>query len=392
VDELRRRGHSACVLTSTRGVGAPRDEGHVLRRLLSSEDCVLYTPYDPLLRFVARERRNLEAFGLACRRFRPELLYVWNAETISSLVLETARRRRLPIAHYVFDLCLTRWRADDWYRLWNAKSPNAAAQFVKTIARRCLEGVGGIATGPPDVRHAQFASQYLKDSLLRAGLDVRDAPIIPFGLDLGRYPYREARPSRTRLLFVGRLVPEKGLQTLVEALPLLRSAESPVTLTVAGRENATEYVAPLKARVSELGLGRQVRFLGALPREALTRLYHEHDILVFPSEWEEPFGITILEGMATGAAIVATGTGGSGEIARHGRNALCFPKADPAACARAIQGLIDSPELFNRLRAAARADVEREYDLRLSVDRIEASLRQAVSAAPSAGAARRSSR
>ena len=67
---------------------------------------------------------------------------------------------------------------------------------------------------------------------------------------------------------------------------------------------------------------------GQMSRDALTSAYREHDILVFASTWEEPLGITLLEAMASGLAVVGTGAGGSAEILQPEVNALTFPRSD----------------------------------------------------------------
>ena len=122
-----------------------------------------------------------------------------------------------------------------------------------------------------------------------------------------------------------------------------------------------------------------VTFTGPLPREDLARLYQEHDILIFPPVWEEPFGITLLEAMASGLAVVATGTGGSIEILQDEENCLLFTKADGADCARQIRRLLQETGLLERIRAYGRATVEQRFNFGKTIDRIEQSLRRAVS-------------
>src|SRR5207248_776388 len=135
---------------------------------------------------------------------------------------------------------------------------------------------------------------------------------------------RELRPWRWRLLYVGRFDRRKGVDTLLRAIPLL-PAESKVMLY--GRGSETD-----RARVENLAraLGIEERVeIRASDRAELVAAYSGADVCIFPSEWEEPFGLVPLEAMACGTPVVATGTGGSGEFLSHGENSVLFRAGDP---------------------------------------------------------------
>ncbi|MHB1446318.1 MAG: glycosyltransferase family 4 protein, partial [Acidimicrobiales bacterium] len=162
-----------------------------------------------------------------------------------------------------------------------------------------------------------------------------------------------AAPSATpwggRLLFVGRLDPDKGPVTALEALARLPGG---TTLAVVGPGHAEDRLA-LVARAEELGVTRAVCF-DQRPRSELAQLYREADVLVFPSRWEEPFGLTPLEAMACGTPVVATALGGSAEYLHDRRNCLCVPAEDPVALAHAVTELSADPALRARLIEAGR--------------------------------------
>jgi glycosyltransferase involved in cell wall biosynthesis len=286
-----------------------------------------------------------------------------------------AARLDLPTAHYVFDDWLVRWRDDPWYTRMKVTGPPGPRRRLKRRLREWFVNKGWLPRDDRlEIAGAQFASGYLRRVTAAAGLDASDARVVPFGVDLERFPFRAERPSRSRLLFVGRLHPEKGPHTLIRALSLLRDLRPPATLAVVGSGPQPVYVERLKSTAAEVAPEGAVRFVDFTDRAALPEVYRSHDTLVFPSSWDEPFGITLIEAMASGTAVVATGTGGSGEIVRHEENALVFTREDPVACAEAIPRLVESPELFDRLRARARADVERDWNLEACVDKIEAHL------------------
>ena len=130
-------------------------------------------------------------------------------------------------------------------------------------------------------------------------------------------PYDDAlfkeRPDVARsrdLLFVGRLVSDKGADLLLEAVAHLATTGVRLTTTITGSGPEEDA---LKSQVSALGLTEQVRFTGSLRGEAVARMMNEHRVLVVPSRWEEPFGIVALEGLASGCNVVVSDGGGLGE-------------------------------------------------------------------------------
>jgi glycosyltransferase involved in cell wall biosynthesis len=102
-------------------------------------------------------------------------------------------------------------------------------------------------------------------------------------------------------------------------------------------------------------------------------------VLVFPSAYDEPFSIALLEGMAAGLAVVGTPTGGTPEVLRHDVNGLMFPKEDAFACADQILRLLGDPDLSDRLGHAARHTIDDEFRLDQMVSKVERALEAAVS-------------
>jgi glycogen synthase len=154
-------------------------------------------------------------------------------------------------------------------------------------------------------------------------------------------PYRSAmfRPidgvARTKdIAFLGRLVSDKGVGVLLDALHLVKARGLMVNATVIG--DGPEEMA-LRAQAARLGLGNQVEFAGTLSGEALARRLHEHHLLVVPSVWEEPFGVVVLEALACGCVPVVSCSGGLPEAA--GPAGRVFAKGDATALAEAIVSL-----------------------------------------------------
>lgn len=159
-------------------------------------------------------------------------------------------------------------------------------------------------------------------------------------------PYDEStfrpRPNVSRdktLVFVGRLVSDKGVDLLLEALKALRSDNLSPDLTVVGSgpdENT------LRKLASELGLERQVTFAGQKSGAALSEILNQHRIIVVPSRWAEPFGIVALEGIACGCMAVGSERGGLKEAI--GPCGLTFENGSITALAAQLKRILSDPD------------------------------------------------
>jgi glycosyltransferase involved in cell wall biosynthesis len=147
-----------------------------------------------------------------------------------------------------------------------------------------------------------------------------------------------------------------------------------LTLTLVGGAYRPDYETQLRELTEQLGLGERIHFRGKIPRADLPGIYREHDVLVFPSEWEEPFAITPLEAIASGLAVVGTTTGGSGELFRNRETAMTFRAGEAADCARAIRELSADRELFSTISTNAQRIVRERHTMEKMVDAIEKSL------------------
>lgn len=179
-------------------------------------------------------------------------------------------------------------------------------------------------------------------------------------------PYNEAlfkaRPEVARsrdLLFVGRLVSDKGADLLLEAVAQLAATGVCLTTTITGSGPEEDA---LKSQVTALGLTEQVRFTGPLSGEALARMMNAHRVLVVPSRWAEPFGIVALEGAASGCMVVASDGGGLPEAA--GPRGLLFESGNMDALTLSLQRalLMFSGDAGDHLRRHQRGSVVEEYE------------------------------
>lgn len=167
-----------------------------------------------------------------------------------------------------------------------------------------------------------------------------DAPstVIPNPYDNNLFRRLDDVPKSNDLIFVGRLVSDKGVDVLLHALHSMGTSGSRrphLTLVGDGPEEGE-----LRQLVAKLGLESSVTFTGRLQGEPLVRELNAHNILVVPSRWNEPFGIVALEGIACGCAVVASAGGGLDDAV--GPCGLTFPNGDVEALAACLEALLDN--------------------------------------------------
>jgi glycosyltransferase involved in cell wall biosynthesis len=363
---LRARGHDITVLTTTMrvaGVDDPPDERPSgVRRDLNFywDDHVLTNP--PIPRRLMMERANHRALADALTEVHPQVVSVWNMGAMSLGLLTHIVERDIPLVLSVCD----EWpiygpHLDAWTRLFRGRP----------LLARAVRRLTGVPTTVADLgRHATFL--FISD-MIRARVEERSAwhpsiaSVVYNGIDHTDFaPVTEPSMDTTwhwRLLYVGRIDERKGIHVAVNALTDLPPEAS---LDIDGRGD-TAYEARLRDLTRSLGLEGRVRF-AVTPRESLADRYRNADVVVFPTTWEEPFGLVPLEAMACGTPVVATGTGGSGEFLRDGGNCLLVPPGDAGALARAVRRLAEDPGLRSQVvsggvRTSAELSIGRLADI-----------------------------
>ena len=192
-------------------------------------------------------------------------------------------------------------------------------------------------------------SQYMHhEALEQFGLPADKLHIIPNGIDASKFDF-EFDPVAFRrayaadheriVLFVGRMVPEKGAQVLIEAVPRVVSQVGDVRFVVVGKGG---FLEELKARARALGVQRVMTFTGYVDDDTLLRLYRVADVDVVPSLYE-PFGIVALEGMAARLPTIVASTGGLAEIVDHTRTGLTTYPGNPDSLAWAMREVLANP-------------------------------------------------
>ncbi|MGI8413547.1 MAG: glycosyltransferase family 4 protein [Solirubrobacteraceae bacterium] len=344
MEYLRSQGHRARILTTDYrrpGVApdAPEDPD-VHRELDWYWREHEWRAMGPLAR-LRLERRNAAILNRHLSEFQPDVITWWPVGGMSLGLIEQARRSGVPSLLFVHDYWLNYGPEHDlWTRMWSRLRPAAAlAEQLTGLPTRVDYAAAG---------RWVFCSRTVLDHALASGVRIADSAILSPGIENAYLnAARQESPSWSwRLVYIGRIVEQKGVRTAIESLALLPSQAS---VWIVG-DGDPQYRLVLERLAASLGVARRVHFLNPRPRAELIEVYRGADAVVFPVGWAEPWGLVPLEAMALGAPVVATGRGGSGDYLVNGWNSLLFEAGDASGLAVELRRLADDAELRRRLR------------------------------------------
>ncbi len=193
----------------------------------------------------------------------------------------------------------------------------------------------------------------------------RKLDIIPPGVDLSHFypiPADEAKmflglkPDDRMVLFVGRIEPLKGVDTLIQAMSCLKfkDAKRPVHLAIIGGEpgaspqEMSAEMSRLQKLCDDLAVGQTVVFLGKRGQDTLPYYYAAAEVVVMPSHYES-FGMVALEAMACGTPVIASEVGGLGFLVQDGETGFTVPDGDPQLLCDKLTLLLSDPEMKLRM-------------------------------------------
>ncbi|MCA9754116.1 MAG: glycosyltransferase family 4 protein [Gemmatimonadetes bacterium] len=316
------------------------------------------------------ERRLTELVAAA----KPDVAHLHNFHhQLSPSVVDALRKAGVPAVHTLHDykvLCPN-------YLMYVDGAPCdrcGHGSYGHAVRHRCLHG--SIAASAVAMMEMTFhrwrgtlargiaafvaPSRFLRDKCIEFGFPPDRVRWVPNGVVS---PPTSASPAAGRgFLYAGRLSPEKGVMTAIDAV----ARNDRLQLTIAGTGPAEPELRRHAARVAP---GR-VTFRGFVSRDEVEALARESRALVVPSRWWENAPLSVLEGLAVGIPIVATSLGGLPELVRPEETGLLVPPGDPAALAEALVRLEEDPELAARLGRGGQALIERDYRLTTQVERM----------------------
>lgn len=211
----------------------------------------------------------------------------------------------------------------------------------------------------------------------------RRLKVIHCGVDLRQIAWTPDNRVGDRIVGVGRLSPEKGFHTLVEALATLRDGGTPFTCTVIGEGPAR---AELEAQIERLDLGSQVALAGAQPQEYVRAQLASATVFTLPCQVaangsRDGIPVALMEAMASGCPVVSCPVSGVPELIGDDVHGLLAREGDAASLAHALKRLLEDSSLRQRLARAARQRIEVEFDARTEALKLHALMREATHAA-----------
>jgi glycosyltransferase involved in cell wall biosynthesis len=212
-------------------------------------------------------------------------------------------------------------------------------------------------------------SEWVRGDIAKYRIDPGKIVPVHNGIDVREFRATEARELRAKygigddlmLLFVGRMITQKGLPYLIDAMPLVLAKHPQAKLFLVGRGNALKG---LRAKVAAMGLEKSVIFSGYLSEQELKEAYGTCDLFVLPSVWEV-LPIAVLEAMSSGKPVVCTDAGGDREMVRDGVNGYVVPMRDSRALAEKVNLALSDADMRSRMGAASRRIAEEEFDWKL---------------------------
>ena len=378
------RGHEIAVVTSlTPGAAAVKEETpfpvhRVLRREL--EGGLKSTVFKLLGERKASEAENLRQVRRLVTEVAPDGVLIWGMWNMPRAV-PAEFERALPekTAYYLCDY----WPSlpSAYIQRWEEPARRKLAQIGKSaLAAFFLPGLRSEAPVKLGYKHVFTVSDAVRSLLVQKGVAIANAQTVYGGTQITEFLQAAAlhsdQPGHLRLVWIGRLEADKGLHTAIAALAQLRPPDGvEITLNIYGKGDP-DYTAQVQAQVEQQQLGNRVKFCGVVPRHEIPAVLAAHDVLLFTSEWEEPFARSPLEALLVGLSVISTTTGGSGEALVEGKTALTYPAGDAATLARKIEQMAANPALRSRLAEAGRQLVIDQFSFERTVDELEAAMRK----------------
>ncbi len=204
------------------------------------------------------------------------------------------------------------------------------------------------------------------DEITKFGCSSEKIELIPNAVDTNRFRPRKAR-QKNLVAWVGRFVPEKGLDCLIKAAKIVVKEYKNVEFALIG-------YGPLKEKAMkcayDFGLSNNVHFMGPLSRDEVADLLGKASVFVLPS-LKEGLPLSLLEAMASGVATVGSHVQGISDVVTHERNGLLVPSENPEALANAIVTLLVDESLRRRLGQNARRLMEKKHNWNIVTSKIE---------------------
>ncbi len=287
-------------------------------------------------------QKNRQILAQELLDFQPNVCLAGNIDFLGLELLEQILAAGVPVAHYVM---------------------NANPGYFRELA-------------PRSSQHQYLTcSDWLRQHLQQQGYPTETTQVIYPGAAVEEF-YQAELPSHAelRIAYASLVMPYKGADVLIEALSLLHAADVKFRATIAGGTIQPEFVQALHEFIESEGMQELVEFPGALSRQELKQLYRTHNVLVFPSRFQEPFGISQIEAMAAGLTLITSGTGGAGEIIEHGESGFLFESENCLALAEVLSSLPTDPAEWEAITQKGQQRAMLQFSQARAVEQLESVL------------------
>jgi glycogen(starch) synthase len=382
VQALLARGHDVHVLTAQgRELDSIPYVHQVLNYHLEEKDAIFLggralTPAN-IAKHHIFDVGTYRTVGRTVQQLQPDLIVVDNLYMASAAPLLAVRDAHCPVIAQVADKWL-RYLLWDLSLLlhpgkgWQQQVLQTYVRWVQPLLQR---------RGKPDAIVA--ISNFIKGQYVQAGFPPDRITVAYLGVDTALFRPRQephANDHPLEVVFAGQLWEGKGPQVLVDALGRLRQREPALELRLRIIGEGTEaFKRYLRTEIQQHGVEERTVLDGFVPLPVLAGRLRNADIFAFPSIWDEPFSITLVAAMASGAPVVAAKTGGTPEAFVDGVEGILVAPRDADALAGAVLQLARNPELRNALAQAAIVRAQDQWSFSAYVDRLEHYYEQAVS-------------
>jgi glycosyltransferase involved in cell wall biosynthesis len=354
--------------------------GHAVSSFTLSNDDLAAKSKLALLALTLWNDQAYRAFQARIAEFRPQVIHFHNLFPIMSpSVLFAARESRAALVMTLHNYRLICPSAN-LYRN-GAFCADCTTRAIKwpAVLHKCYRGsraassaVCGLSAflrligGLNEINRFIALSHSAKEQFIAAGFPRDRLAVKPNFVPappIASFP----RPREPFVLYVGRMVPEKGVRTLLDAWRRPDAPQVPLMLVGEGP------LAPIRDLADE-----RIVWLGRRDAAEVHALMRRASLLVFPSEWHEPFGLTIIEAFAAGLPVLAARIGAAAELVESGVTGLFFEPGSSADLARVAAGLLCAPDTLAAMGEQALAKYRAEFTPERNLDQLEEIYRAAI--------------
>ena len=366
-DGLSEKGHEVYVLTSKYGVNGQSKDNNIYR--------LLYFIDEGSAKGIGRRyvqikiallgRLNYLITKKVIKHFKLDIIYAGQLSGISIFPMRAIQSCDIPIVHHL----------GNYFFVELVEMCILEKNSLKRFYRKRIHGFKNIDDF--DFKHILVVSGAVKRTYVEAGFSADNISIIPppgIPSELIKKEYNrniKFHGKRTKLLYVGRLSKEKGVDTALKTVGHLTSkfGVRNLTLDIIGEGNK-KYEENLRILSDSLSLKDYVNFRGKLLPEEVLKEYNNYDMLLVPSIWDAS-PIVLIEAMSQGVPIIATKTGGIPERIEDGKNGLLVPVGNSVKMAEAVKKLVDNPSLYEKISRNGIKRVQEEYTNEKIIDKID---------------------